>query len=396
MLGVGKQNMRATFPSCYVTLLKTAIGSGALSFPYLFKTYGIIPSIILTIISGVFAVVGLVLYVICAHENGRNTTLSELASISMPYTKLLVDFSVFLKCFGVSLSYLIITRQLLPEVIETVFGPTYVNNPKTLLVVFLAFIGPFCYFQKLDKLKYTSFCGVVAIVFVVIATFYRYSKTEIPKTIVSLYFTVPSFNYLGGFGKFVFSFTCHQNIFAIHSEMEDNSVSKMKKLIYSVSFSALILYISFGLVNYLLYGQLVKDNVIQNYPKDVLATIVRFLYVIVMGVSYPLQVNPCRTYLLKMINLKIKEGDRRVLSFVVTSLIILLTYSIAISGMDLGLVYTIIGATASTFMCLIFPSLFYFNMDIERSLTLVILSYLSFLFGVFVFTSTIYSVVYKK
>lgn len=388
--------MNATFSSCFVTLLKTSIGSGALSFPYLFKTYGIIPSIFITMVSGLFAVVGLVLYAICAHEIGRNATLSELASISMPYTKLLVDFSVFLKCFGVALSYLIITRQLLPVIITTVFGDTLINNPKTLLLVFLAFTGPFCYFTKLDKLKYTSFCGVIAIVFVVIATFYRYAHTETSKNVVTLYFTVPNFSYLGGFGKFVFSFTCHQNIFAIHSEMEDNSIPKMKKLIYFVAISALTLYLSFGLVNYLLYGQNVKDNIILNYPNDVLATIVRFLYVIVMGVSYPLQVNPCRTYLIKMTGIKLKDRGNWILSFVFTTAIIIMTYLIAVSGMDLGIVYTIIGATASTFMCLIFPSLFYFNMDIRRSTVLDILSYLSFLFGVFVFCSTIYSVVYHK
>jgi amino acid permease len=359
-------------------------------------TYGIIPSIILTCVSGLFAVVGLILYVLCADENGRNTTLSELASIYMPYSKFLVDFSVFLKCFGVSLSYLIITRQLLPVVIKTVFGNTILDNPKTLLIVFLAFTGPFCYFQKLDKLKYTSFCGVVAIFFVVLATVYRYAKTEVPNNIIVLYFTTPNINYLSGFGKFVFSFTCHQNIFAIHSEMDDNSVPRMKKLIYFVAFSALILYIPFGLINYLLYGQMIKDNIIQNYPNDVLATIVRFLYVIVMGVSYPLQVNPSRTYLIKMIGIKFKEQEAKILSFIVTTLIILMTYGIAISGMDLGLVYTIIGATASSFMCLIFPSLFYFHMDTPKPTSLVVLSYLSFLFGVFVFSATIYSVVYHK
>ncbi|EOB14050.1 Putative aminoacid transporter [Nosema bombycis CQ1] len=73
-----------------------------------------------------------------------------------------------------------------------------------------------------------------------------------------------------------------------------------------------------------------------------------------------------------------------------------MTYGIAISGMDLGLVYTIIGATASSFMCLIFPSLFYFHMDTPKPTSLVVLSYLSFLFGVFVFSATIYSVVYHK
>lgn len=386
--------MNATFPSCFITLLKTSIGSGALSFPYLFMTYGILTTIILTIVSGGFAVVGLILYVNCAKEVGRDATLSELAKISMPYTRILVDFSVFLKCFGVSLSYLIIAKQLLPPIINTISGYTF--NPGLVLIFFLIFVGPFCYFDRLDKLKYTSFCGVLSIIFVIIATIYRYKHTHVPDNILVYYTTPINRSYLNGFGKFVFSFTCHQNIFAVHSEIGNNSITNMRRLIFSVALTALTLYLAFGYYNYLLYGQNIKDNIIMNFPNDILATIVRGLYIIVMGVSYPLQVNPCRTYLIKLTNIEIKKEYHKIIKVFSTTLIILLTYLIAISGMNLGLVYSIIGATASTFMCLIFPALFYFNMDIERSIVLDILGYLSFLFGVFVFSTTIISVVYYK
>lgn len=384
--------MNATFKSCFITLLKTCIGSGALSFPYLFATYGIFTASILAIISGGFAVVGLILYINCAKEIGRNATLSEISKISMPYTKILVDFSVFLKCFGVSLSYLIISKQLIPPIIHTLFH--YTIKPSYVLIVFLLLVGPFCYFDKLDKLKYTSLCGVISIIFVILATIYRYKYTDIPNNIIIYYIAPLSKSYLGGFGKFVFSFTCHQNIFAIYSEISNNSLPNMRKLIYLVALTALSLYLSFGYYNYLIYGQFVKDNIILNFPNDVLATIVRGLYVIVMGVSYPLQVNPCRVYLIKMTNIQFKNEVR--VAFLSTTLIILLTYFIAVSGMNLGLVYSIIGATASTLMCLIFPVLFYFNMDLERNIFLDILGYLSFLFGIFVFSTTIYSVVYFK
>lgn len=386
--------MSASFSSCYITLLKTSIGSGVLSFPFLFKTYGIATATILTILSGTFAVIGLVLYVLCAHEIGRSATLSELALVSMPYTKIMVDFSVFLKCFGVALSYLIIARELLPPFIQTIFGRTHSVNPNILLVIFLAFVGPFCYFQKLDKLKYTSFCGVLAIFFVIMATIYRYYYTSKFNTPVVYFITPVSTDYLGGFGKFVFSFTCHQNIFAVHSEMANNSVKRMNKLILAVASSALVMYITFGLFNYLLYGVSSNTNIIRNYPNDVLASIVRGLYIVVMGVSYPLQVNPCRTYFIKMISYD-KQRGKNVVNIFVTTLIIVLTYCIAMSGMNLGIVYTIIGATASTFICLIFPSVFYFNMDINRSILLDILSYFSFLFGVFVFLATILNVARK-
>lgn len=388
-----QKTMNASFLSCFVTLLKTVIGSGALSFPYLFKTYGILTTCILTFISGSFAIVGLILYINCAKEIGREATLSELAQVAMPYTKLLVDFSVFLKCFGVSLSYLIITRQLISPVFKILTGILNISS-SILLLIFIIIIGPICYFDKLNKLKYTSLCGILSVIFVIIASIYRYKHTIIPQSIIIKYTTPINKTYLNNIGKFVFSFTCHQNIFTIHSEMSNNSFRNMKRLIYSVTITALSLYLTFGYYNYLLYGQNVKDNIIMNFPNDSLGIIVRSLYIIVMGVSYPLQVNPCRIYLIKMLNINEKKYPS--IRFIATTLIIMLTFCIAISNMDLGLVYSIIGATASTFMCLIFPALFYFNMDIDRSILLDVLGYLSFLFGVLVFVSTIYGMIYFK
>ncbi|AFN83673.1 transmembrane amino acid transporter protein [Encephalitozoon romaleae SJ-2008] len=384
--------MATTLASGYITLLKTSIGSGILSFPYLFKTYGILIGIALTMLSGFFSVLGLILYAICSQELGRTATLSRLATESMPYTRIIVDFSVFLKCFGVALSYLIITRQLLPVLIETIFGVSILSDPNISLLAFISCIGPFAYFNKLDRLKYTSLCGVVAIVVVVIAALYRYEYTPASTPSRAEYFVPFSYAWMGGFGKFVFSFTCHQNIFAIHSEMEDNSFPRMKRLIYMVATSAAVIYISFGILNYLLYGDRVKDNVLENYPNDVLASVVRGLYVVVMGVSYPLQVNPCRNHLINIISFT-QESRKKPLRFIVTTGIIILTCLLAISGMGLGIIYSVIGSTASTFMCLIFPALFYFNMNITKPKGLVIMSYIAFLFGVFVFTTSLFNII---
>lgn len=381
-----------TLASAYVNLLKTSIGSGVLSFPYLFKTYGIIPTFFFMIISGFFAAMGLVLLTICAHDFGRDADLSKLTAFSMPYAKIIVDFAVFVKCFGVSVSYMVIAKQMLSSFIETVFrGPTLLSKPYVCLLMFTAIIAPFTFRSKLDKLKWTSLIGVLSIIAVVLASIFRYfAKTEDDAT-THLY-TSPSMFWLNGFGKFVFSFTCHQNIFSIHTEMVDNSIPRMKKLIWMVSLSALVLYGSFGLSNYLIYGDEAKDNVLNNYPPDLLATIVRGLYVIVMAVSYPLQAGPARTYFLNMVHVRPKHPGYRIFYIIVTTVILTATYLIAVAGIKLGLIYSLVGATASTFMCLILPALFYLNIEVERSLFLTIAGYCAFLFGIFVFVTTLFNI----
>ncbi|ELA41293.1 uncharacterized protein VICG_01666 [Vittaforma corneae ATCC 50505] len=240
-----------TFAGAYVNLLKTSIGSGVLSFPYLFKTYGIVVTVFLTLITGLFATTGLVLLMICSQVIGRTADLSKLAAQCFPYARIFVDLAVFLKCFGVSLSYVIITRQLLPPILESLFerapdvNPSLFASPSITLLIFLGFVGPFTYFSKLDKLKYTSFVGIFSIVLVILAAVARYIHTD--TTDVKIAFFLPiTIDWLAGMGKFIFSFTCHQNIFAVNAEIEDNSLPKMKKLICTVSMSSFTLYMTFG------------------------------------------------------------------------------------------------------------------------------------------------------
>lgn len=383
-----------TFVAAYINLLKTSIGSGVLSFPYIFKTYGVVTSIIFTFISGFFATVSLHLLAICSQELGRTADLSSLASLAMPYSKLIVEGSVFAKCFGVSLSYIIIAKDLLPSVLFSINSKLINVSSAFSLFVFFLFVGPFTYLHKMDKLKYTSFIGLFCIILVILASFFRYSQIKSSDLPVVEYIVKPNKKWISSFGKFIFSFTCHQNLFSVHSEIEDNSLPNMKKLIITVALTSFSLYISFGLLNYLIFSNRVSNNILKTYPKDILGTIVRGLYIIVMGVSYPLQMGPARRYLLNMLNIRESTKNYTKISFFVTSLLILCTYFIALSGTELGMVYSIVGATASSFMCLIFPALFYLNLDVERTYTLTFFAYLGFLLGIFIFVSTIYNLLF--
>lgn len=385
-----------SFAGAYVNLLKTSIGSGVLSFPYLFKTYGIVTTILLTLLTGAFATTGLLLLTICSQGIGRSADLSKLATQCFPYARVFVDLAVFLKCFGVSLSYVVITRQLLPPVLHAAIkGPAlaFFASPAVSLFIFLGVIGPFAYLTKLDKLKYTSFIGVFSIALVTVAAIARYSAS--PTTADIIFFNFPSIAWLSGLGKFVFSFTCHQNIFSVNAEIEDNSLSNMKKLVLTVSFSSFTLYMTFGIFNYLIYGTHAADNILKSYPPDAMAVFVRALYVVVMGVSYPLQMAPARTYLLNMLGISSTMKKYKIANFLATTILIMSTYVIAIMGIQLGVVYSIVGATASCFMCLILPALFYFNLDVRKTVGMTLSAYCSFLLGVFIFGATLIALLYN-
>eukprot|EP00866_Antonospora_locustae_P002563 jgi/Antlo1/2563/2267 len=115
-----------------------------------------------------------------------------------------------------------------------------------------------------------------------------------------------------------------------------------------------------------------------------------------MAFSYPLQVNPCRLYLVSALNIAGKtKRVRQTCSVVITTLIVVATTYIACGDMKLGMVYTIVGSTSSTLLCLILPGIFYLNIDIEKNALLMLFSYIAFLFGSLVFSVSMLSMFAK-
>merc|ERR1712080_758396 len=136
---------------------------------------------------------------------------------------------------------------------------------------------------------------------------YRLAMAEITIEENTFYAKTISLKWLRGLGTFIFSFACHQNLISVQNEMSDNRIGNMKKLIVSVVTISFVLYSVFGLINYLMYGHYLADNVLKNYPDDKLTDISLVLYILVMGFSYPLQINPCRIYLYNLFGLKSKK-----------------------------------------------------------------------------------------
>lgn len=374
--------------SGYVNLLKTAMGSGIISFPFLFKTYGTGVSIALTCFFGIFTFIGLNILNNCSKKIAE-PNLSTLTTYSLPSASKLVTTAIFIKCLGVSISYLVVVRELLPNVLGHIFLCNL--DEKIVLTVFLVVFSPICYFNKIDKLKFTSFLGLVALFFILISSLIMFGSidTDISKEVPVEY----SFLWFENLSKFVFAFTCHMNFFSVLSE-SNNNTRIMKKISLYVVLSALITYLLFGYSNYKVFGNSIKDNVLSNYPDTTLTTFSKFFYVMVMVFSYPLQVNPCRKYFLELFEFKNKRTEK-VIAFIVTTLIILITYLIAISGIELGVIYKIIGATSSTLMCLILPALFYLKLECNKKKLMIFFSYFSLGLGALIFSSTVISLLVK-
>lgn len=373
--------------SIYVNLLKTIMGCGILKYPYLFYEYGIFPTIALTVISAFASYCGILLYIDINDKYGLGDTLSTVSLHFTPYFKILADVVVIAKCYMVGVAYLIYLGDQLSCVL------TYYSislSPKVALALVLILISPLIFISKIDKLKYTSTAGLFAVLMLIAASIYRYNDLKTPHKI---FYDSGRRSYIENLCHFVFSFTCHQNIFTIQNDMVRYNKFYLKLSAFFSFFTAVIIYIIFGWISYLAFGDGLHKSYLDAQPEDKVKIAISIFYIFLIGLSLPLQTNPCKAYLLNAINPDILKEKKYFITRNFFSLILTVSmYLMAIWVVDFDKMCAYVGGSFSTLMCFIFASLYHFMaFGVFSRPQNTILAIISMIYGVLSFT-----VVFRK
>lgn len=160
------------------------------------------------------------------------------------------------------------------------------------------FILPFMFQKSVQKLKFVSLLGILSIIVMILSTVLRYIKSS--KQSLPEYYSGKS-NILKNIGLFVFGYTCHQNIFTVQSSLNDRRYFNL--ILILTLLSAMSVYFTFGILNYKLFGNLTKENILNVLPDDKLGQLVRIFYGISLLFTVSLQVVPCKYHLAKVVNI---------------------------------------------------------------------------------------------
>ncbi|KAK4684951.1 hypothetical protein P7C73_g5205, partial [Tremellales sp. Uapishka_1] len=405
---------KASLSSSVTNLANTIIGSGALAFPSAFASMGLAVGFLSCAFSGVTAFFGLYLLSRCATrvgerpgDEGRKASFNEVARLTFGkgWATRGFDLAIAIKCFGVSVSYLIIVKTLLPQVcltLSTSLGHALPDHSILLsdrfwLVAAMLVIIPLSFLRTLDSLRFTSqiaLATVVYLVLVVVGWYFVKGESSKKGNVVWARF---GHNTLSSFPVQVFAYTCAQNLFPIFNELKDRSQKRMNIVMASSIGSAAAVYEVLGIIGYLTFGDKVGSNVIAMYPATSLVIAVgRLGMVLLVGLSYPLQALPCRQSLhgltaglftrtreTKAISsdgeaeedeessLVPKHGDigRRSAGDMSQGEYIGFTVGILVSGFiiaelvdEMGVVLGFVGSTGSTIISFILPGFFYFRL----------------------------------
>ncbi|OCH96252.1 hypothetical protein OBBRIDRAFT_765760 [Obba rivulosa] len=388
-----KHDGHATLSSCIGNLANTIIGSGMLTFPLALASAGIIPGMITCLFSASVAGFGLYLLSLCARKAPhRKASFFAVAEMTFPRAAVFFDAAIAIKCFGVSISYLIIIKTLMPNVVSALYHdlssrdpPAWALSGSNWLAVLILILFPLSFLRKLDSLRHTSYIALFSVAYLVVVVitcyFFPLKGTQEPGEIHWVHFT-PDF--VSTFPVQVFAFTCAQNLFPIFNEITSNTQARMNTVIGASIGSAAVIYEIIAVFGYLTFGSKVGANIIAMYPSTSLFIAIGQLAIAIMVMfSYPLQVHPCRNCLDKVFHAghvahkrtpngeEVEEAEDEHGGSPDMSPLkhCLLTVGVVVSGFviayfvdDLQTVLSFVGATGSTTISFILPGLFYWKL----------------------------------
>ncbi|KAJ2186464.1 hypothetical protein GGH18_004154, partial [Coemansia sp. RSA 530] len=260
-----------TIGSSSINLANTILGSGMLSMAGAMASLGLVFGSLVILFSACTSGMGLYLLSRCARRTtGRDASFFAVSKLTYPQAAVFFDAAIAIKCFGVSISYLIIFGDLVPEVVKALGVEAQLLLSRGFWITFaIAALAPLAFQRRLDALKYTSFTALMGVVylFIVVAMFYfNPLRTPLPDGDVVLFRW--SKDFFTNLPVFIFAFTCHQNIFSVYNELRDNSSKQVNGAIALSIGSSCGVYQWIAVLGYLTFGSKVAPNLLTMYDNS--------------------------------------------------------------------------------------------------------------------------------
>ena len=148
---------KGTQISSIINLTNTILGSGMLALPSALAATGLVEGLCLILFCASASAFGLYLLSRVASQLGRKASFFNCASITYPSFAIFFDVAIAIKCFGVSISYLVIFGGLLPEIVNAIAPSTSITSVfrtrELWITVGILMVVPFCFMRNLDSLK---------------------------------------------------------------------------------------------------------------------------------------------------------------------------------------------------------------------------------------------------
>ena len=382
----GKDSIKASGAQ----IANTIMGAGILSIPIIMRYLGLFLGIIF-IISLALCTLFSVFILIRCHEITGKTGFSMLGKITMgKFGSILIKVIIIINNMGFCIAYFRIFGEVVQTVIQGFISPDsfWANNWHNFIyIIFCSLIMFYFIFTKnLSALKKVAYMGVSAVLlfsFGLTLLFFHKGIHHYLDSNISWKFLKPNCSFSEAFNAipsvflaFLFQF----NVFPIYLSLKEKNLdSMMKATKIGVGYS-LFIFLIVGIIGFLLYGLNMNETLLECLSQDMtkfrnISGFIKFLIIIISVsfvttclTSFPilflsLRENFINSMIFCIKNMGHKNENNNYISEKGLNIITISLYVVivlmAIILPKLKVIFSVVGATAGTFIAFILPNLFY-------------------------------------
>ncbi|XP_033636155.1 probable sodium-coupled neutral amino acid transporter 6 isoform X1 [Asterias rubens] len=412
---------RSSFGMSVFNLMNAILGSGILGLSYAMAKSGIVLFTCLLVTVALLADFSIhLLLKMCVVKGVKSYEEVGLFAFGIP-GKLLAACAILLQNIGAMSSYLFIVKDELPSIIGAFLGAEdkssgewYLNGTYLLLMIVVIVIVPLSCLPKIGFLGYTSGLSILCMIFFTVVIVIKKFSIPCPLPSSIMWSNTTASNqtiehddvtgpHIGQYHQLdngstnqnvssecqpqyfsftaetayalptmAFSFVCHTAVLPVYCELAKPSKIRMQNVANSSIFICFMLYIVSALFGYLTFYGNVSSELLDGYTMtgsvDLVILIVRMAVCLAIVFTIPLIHYPARKALLMIVSTWLPLRDTTfpwVRHFVSTAILITSVTCVAIFVPNLKAIFGVVGATASTSLVFILPSLFYLRLGTE-------------------------------
>ena len=364
-------------------IANVVIGAGVLALPFAYARSGTAGGPFLVLFSGVLNIFTMHLLSKAGRRiSGDRANFHAIAGATLPKSLWwLVDGIVCVMMLGLAASYVIVFGNLCsvatsamldgaPEAVGAIFG-----SRESWVTVAILVVAPMAYQKSLDLLKYTSTLGLVFMLYVAALVAAGWADkasvapclddAEEPEAHCggAVKPLVVNLGTLEALALSTFSYTAQTQVPDVANALRDYTQARMDACIVASVAICGALYCLIGHAGFETFGQAVNSDLLESYHASPEISVARFAISFVVAFSYPLMCMPFRNSSRSLLENQTRwprvaayvaeHPDRY--HYAASSFFIAFTYVVALFVSDLGVILSLIGATAATAIAYIIP-----------------------------------------
>ncbi|XP_062965032.1 solute carrier family 38 member 8 [Cynocephalus volans] len=280
-------------------LLKSALGAGLLNFPWAFyKAGGVVPALLVELVSLVFLVSGLVILGYAASVSSQTTYQGVVGGLCGPTIGKLCEACFIVNLLMISVAFLRVIGDQLEKLRDFLLPstppapqPWYADPRFTLPLLCVLVILPLSCPREIAFQKHTSILGTLAacyLALVITVQYYLWPQGLVHKPLPS---PSPSSwtSVFSVFPTICFGFQCHEAAVSIYCSMHNQRLSHWALVSVLSLLACCLVYSLTGVYGFLTFGTEVSADVLMSYPgNDVVVIVARVLFAVSIVTVYPI------------------------------------------------------------------------------------------------------------